>query len=150
MATRPATIPDAAPIEVACPSRNFSTTSQPSIAAQVATVVLTQTRAAVASGASSEPALKPNQPNHSRPAPIIVSGTLWGRMATLPKPTRLPMTRARTRPAMPALMWTTVPPAKSMGAMVATPLVAPNRCAARPESVLDSRPPPQTMWASGK
>jgi hypothetical protein len=30
------------------------------------------------SAASSEPALKPNQPNHSMPAPIITSGTLCG------------------------------------------------------------------------
>ena len=58
-----------------------------------------------------EPTLKPNQPNHSRPAPIIVSGRLCGRMASLPKPSRLPITSTSTRPAMPALMWTTVPPA---------------------------------------
>ena len=58
-----------------------------------------------------EPTLKPNQPNHSRPAPIIVSGRLCGRMASLPKPSRLPITSASTRPAIPALMWTTVPPA---------------------------------------
>ena len=125
MATRPATTPEAAPTEVAWPSRSFSTTSQPSIAAQVAAVVLIHTRAGVPSAASSEPALKPNQPNHSRPAPIIVSGTLCGRIATLPKPRRLPTTRARTRPAIPALMWTTVPPAKSIGATLATPSVTP-------------------------
>jgi hypothetical protein len=36
-----------------------------------------------------------------------------GGVASLPKPTRLPIMRQPTRPAMPALMWTTVPPAKS-------------------------------------
>ena len=54
MATRPATTPEAAPMDVAWPSRSFSTVSQPSMAAQVATVVLIQTRAAVPSGASSD------------------------------------------------------------------------------------------------
>ena len=53
MATRPATTPEAAPTEVAWPSRTFSTMSQPIIAAQVATVVLIHTRAAVSSAASS-------------------------------------------------------------------------------------------------
>ncbi len=40
IATRPATMPDAAPSEVALPCRIRSTSSQPSIAAQVAIVVL--------------------------------------------------------------------------------------------------------------
>ena len=44
IATRPATTPEAAPSEVALPSRIFSMNSQPSIAAQVATVVFSQTR----------------------------------------------------------------------------------------------------------
>ena len=38
IATRPATTPDAAPSEVACPSRIFSVASQPSAAAPVATM----------------------------------------------------------------------------------------------------------------
>ena len=46
MATRPATTPDAAPSEVAWPSRIFSTNSQPRAAAPVATMVLTQVTAA--------------------------------------------------------------------------------------------------------
>ena len=58
-----------------------------------------------------EPTLKPYQPNHSRPAPIMVSGRLCGFIGSLPKPMRRPMISARTRPATPALMWTTVPPA---------------------------------------
>ena len=37
----------------------------------------------------------------------------WGGIASLPKPTRLPTISAPTSPAMPALMCTTVPPAKS-------------------------------------
>ena len=47
IATRPATMPDAAPSEVAWPSRIRSVSSQPRQAAPVATMVLTQTTAAV-------------------------------------------------------------------------------------------------------
>ena len=116
MATRPATTPEAPPREVEWPSRIFSVSSQPSAAAPVATRVLTQTTAAVLFAARAEPALKPNQPNHSSPAPIMTSGRLCGRMASRPKPRRLPSTRARARPAAPALMCTAVPPAKSIAA----------------------------------
>ena len=73
--------------------------------------------------ASSEPALNPNQPNHSRPAPSIVERQVVRAHRILPKPIRLPMTSASTRPAIPALMWTTVPPAKSIGATLAVPSV---------------------------
>ena len=62
---------------------------------------------------SAEPALNPNQPNQSSEAPIIVIVRLCGGMLSRPKPTRLPSTIAPTRPATPALMCTTVPPAKS-------------------------------------
>ena len=145
MATRPATTPEAAPIDVALPSLSFSTSIHPSIAAHVATAVLIHTRAAVSSGASSDPTLNPNQPNHSRPAPIMTTGTLCGRMAILPKPSRLPTMIARTRPAMPALMWTTVPPAKSMGVTFAAPSVDPKISEDRLFSAPERSPPPQTM-----
>src|SRR3954470_19276326 len=62
---------------------------------------------------SADPALNPNQPNHSNEAPIIVMVRLCGDMASLPNPMRLPITYAPTMPAIPALMCTTVPPAKS-------------------------------------
>src|SRR6201985_3730087 len=78
IATRPATRPDAAPSEVAWPSRIFSVISQPSIAALVATLVVTQTSAAWPLAASAEPAVKPNQPNQSSAAPVITSGRLCG------------------------------------------------------------------------
>ena len=55
----------------------------------------------------------------------MVSGTLCGRIAILPKPIRLPTTSASTRPAIPALMCTTVPPAKSIGTTLAVPSVDP-------------------------
>jgi hypothetical protein len=43
--------------------------------------VLVKARAASSLAASALPPLKPNQPNHSSPAPSRVKGTLWGRMA---------------------------------------------------------------------
>src|SRR3954447_21578250 len=114
IATSPATTPEAAPSEVACPSRIFSVNSQLSAAAPVATIVVTQTSAAWPLAPRAEPALNPNQPNQSSPAPIITSGRLCGRIGSRRHPTRLPSTIARARPAAPALMCTAVPPAKSI------------------------------------
>src|SRR5438132_562285 len=70
--------------------------------------------AAVPLASSAEPALNPNQPTHSSDAPIKVMVSECGGMASRPNPTRLPTMTAPTSPAMPALMCTTVPPAKSM------------------------------------
>src|SRR5665811_1677364 len=76
IATRPATAPDAAPIDVDLPSLNFSTTIQPMIPAAGAASVLIQAMAEVVVTAAAEPALKPNQPNQRSAAPRSVSGTL--------------------------------------------------------------------------
>src|SRR5215217_7453407 len=116
MATRPATMPDAAPSEVALPSRMRSVSSHASIAAAVATVVVTIVEPAVPFDEVAEPALKPYQPNHSRPAPSITNGRLCGRIGVPGQPLRLPRTMARTNAAVPALMCTAVPPAKSIAA----------------------------------
>src|SRR5690242_4094480 len=113
MATRPATAPDAAPRVVGFPSRTCSTMIQPSSAADVAIIVFVNATAARSPDASAEPALKPNQPNHSRAAPSSTNGRLCGRMGSRGQPRRLPSTRQSARPAAPALMWTAVPPAKS-------------------------------------
>src|SRR5215472_14476732 len=83
IATSPATAPEAIPRVVGLPSRNRSTSSQPPAAAAVAIWVLMNARAAVPSAASSEPALKPNHPNHSSPAPSSTTGRLCGRTGTL-------------------------------------------------------------------
>ena len=58
-----------------------------------------------------DPTLKPYQPVHSSPAPIMVRVRLCGFIGSFLKPTRGPMIRARMPPATPALMCTTVPPA---------------------------------------
>src|SRR5688572_3036133 len=81
--------------------------------------------------ASALPALKPNQPTQSMPAPATVNGRLCGVIAVCGKPRRRPTTTAQTSADTPALTCTTMPPAKSM-----TPRSA-------------SQPPPQTQCANG-
>src|SRR4051794_35224348 len=99
IATRPATTPDAAPSEVGWPSRMRSVISQPRQAAPVATMVLTHATAAVLPAETADPALKPNQPNHSSPAPSMTRVRLCGRIGSLRQPIRFPMIRANARPA---------------------------------------------------
>ena len=104
------------------------------MAAAVATWVLTKATAPMPSALpSQEPALKPNQPNHSRPAPSITRGRLCGRIGSFLKPMRLPTTRITPSAATPALMCTAVPPAKSMTF-----------------SSKSQPPSAQTQWATGK
>ena len=69
--------------------------------------------AAMPFAASAEPALKPNQPNHRMPVPSNVRGSECGGDGWLGQPRRRPITITATSAAIPALMWTTVPPAKS-------------------------------------
>ena len=68
-----------------------SVISQPNDAAAVATMVLTKATAVTPLASRLEPALKPNQPTHSSEAPIIVMVSECGGVASLPKPTRLPI-----------------------------------------------------------
>src|SRR5262245_15696463 len=83
-ATRPTTIAVAAPTAVGLPVRTASrivhTTSVPA----GASIVVTNARPAIGLAASALPALKPNQPNHSTPAPRSTNGTLWGTIDVLP------------------------------------------------------------------
>jgi len=89
---------------VGLPFLIHSTMIQPSNAAAVATWVFTNATAVMLSAVSSDPALKPNQPNHSRPAPRATNGTLCGRKPSLGQPTRRPSTMANAKAALPALM----------------------------------------------
>jgi hypothetical protein len=132
MATRPATAPEDAPTSVGLPSRIHSTMIQPSSAAAVATWVFTNATAVTPSVVISEPALNPNQPNHSRPAPSATNGTLCGLKLSFGQPTRLPSTNATASAAEPALMCTAVPPAKS------------SACRS-----VKMKPPPQIQCATG-
>ncbi len=129
--TRPATAPVAAPSRVGLPPVAHSVNIQVRAAAAAAVLVVTNATAAKPSAASALPALKPNQPTHRMPAPVTAMGRLWGSMAVLGKPCLGPISMAATRAAMPELMCTTVPPAKSSAP------IAP------------SHPPPHTQWATG-
>src|SRR6266446_4069262 len=82
MPTRPTTSPVAAPTAVILPVRIRSSAAQVTSAAAAAVLVLTNASAASPFAASAEPALKPNQPNQSSPAPSSTSGTLWGAIGT--------------------------------------------------------------------
>ena len=98
----------------------------------------------------------------------MVMTSEWGGISSLPKPTRLPTQSAPTRPAMPALMCTTVPPAKSIAphrntrpasamtssslacaAFLAASSVAAARALAA-SSIASGPAQYQTMWAIGK
>src|SRR6185312_15225968 len=142
MATRPVMAPEAAPTPVTWPSLNFSTASQASVAAQVATNVVTMTMAAELPAASAEPPLNAYQPAHSRPAPSSVSGTLCG-LRSWPNNADLPSTIATASAAAPALMCTAVPPAKS---------IAPSWLAIQPPTEFSVTTPSNanTQCATGK
>src|SRR6185437_11492730 len=81
MATSPATAPEIAPSAVGLPLWNHSKMVQPSAAVAVAKCVLTKALVASELAASADPALKPNQPTHSRHAPIKLSTSECGGMA---------------------------------------------------------------------
>ena len=83
-ATRPTTIAVAPPTAVTFPVRSRSISVHASSVAAGANSVFVKARAAVGLAASALPALKPNQPNQSSPAPSTVNGTLWGRIACRP------------------------------------------------------------------
>ena len=87
---------------------------------------------ALPSAASALPPLKPNQPTQSMPAPVTVMVMLCGISRPPGKPWRGPMTIAATTAATPAVMCTTVPPAKSSS------------------PISNSQPPSaQTQWVIG-
>src|SRR6476620_11208355 len=102
MATRPTTMAVAAPTAVGLPdriaSRNVHTTS----VAAGASIVVTKARPAIGLAASALPALKPNHPNHRRPAPSNVNGTLCGTSEDDGYSCRLPRTTAAASAATAA------------------------------------------------
>src|SRR5258706_1347729 len=84
MATRPATAPEAVPSIVGLPCRTHSAAIHPSAAAAAPVFVAVKALTASPDASSALPALKPNHPNQSNPAPITVSGRLCGGMAAWP------------------------------------------------------------------
>src|SRR3979409_2325777 len=82
-ATSPATAAEVAPRVLGFPLRNHSAPAHPRAAAAAAKCVATKALVARPPALSALPALNPNQPTHSRQAPIKLSTTLWGGMGSL-------------------------------------------------------------------
>src|SRR6516165_8310085 len=138
IATRPATQPEIAPSMLGLPASIHSTASQARVAAAAPKCVATKALVARPEAASALPALKPNHPTQSMPAPMVLITRLWGFIAAEGYPTRLPRYRAQTKAETPLVMCTTVPPAKSKHGILP------------PENALSRPPLPHTMWAIGK
>src|SRR5919198_6245151 len=131
MATNPATAPLATPSIVGLPDLPHSANIQVRAAIAAAVFVVTNAFAARPSAFRALPALNPNQPTHSRAAPVTVKGRLCGAIYSVGKPRRFPTTMAHTSADTPELICTTVPPAKSNAP------IAP------------IQPPPHTQCANG-
>jgi hypothetical protein len=125
----PATAPVRSPRNRGLPVTRHSIASQTIPANEAAMSVLRNATAVTASTRNSLPALKPYQPNHRRPVPRATSGMLWAPSSGV---RRRPTYSTDARAAVPAIAWTTMPPAKS-----STPRSA-------------RKPPPQIMCTNGK
>src|SRR3990172_13282744 len=93
MATRPATAPAAAPTTLGFLRNHQLIATQVRAAAAAAVLVTTKALAARPPAATALPALKPNQPNHSRAAPSTTIVTSCGSIGSPPPPRRLSHTR---------------------------------------------------------
>ncbi len=127
----PAIAPVAKPTLVGLPTLIRSISNQTSAAMLAPRWVLMIALAASSLAERAEPPLKPNQPIHNSAAPAMVSEGLCGSISWRGKPWRLPTSAAATSAETPAVVWTTIPPAKS-----SVPIAA-------------SQPLPQTQWATG-
>src|SRR5579862_4029678 len=79
---RPATAPVSNPTNFGWLPRAHSTSSHVIAANEAAMSVLRNAEAVTESTRSSEPALKPYQPNQSKPVPSAINGTLCGLFST--------------------------------------------------------------------
>ena len=138
--TSPPTAPEQNPSTLGLPRNRYSSMAQVNEATAVASVVAINAFAAMPSGASALPALKPYQPTQSNPVPTMHSTMLCGAMTSFLNPIRCPKRMHSTSADQPDDMCTTVPPAKSMAVIFAlgfqTPFIQPSI--------------PQTMCAIGK
>src|SRR5579862_3830713 len=131
MQASPATAPVNAPMMLGFPDRHQLIAVHVHIATDAAMSVLTNACAAIPLAASADPALKPNQPNHSNPVPSPTKATLCGTLVSPGANLRAPTIQTEASAANPALVCTTIPPAKSR-----TPHLARN-------------PPPQIQCTMG-
>src|SRR5205809_8084478 len=140
MTTRPPTAPEQNPSTLGLPRRAYSSIAQVNDATEVASVVAMNAFAAIPSGASALPALKPYQPTQSNPVPTMQSTMLCGAITSFLNPIRCPRRMQRTSADQPDDMCTTVPPAKSIAVILAAGFQAPF---IQPSI-------PQTVCATGK
>src|SRR5713226_4897816 len=82
--TSPATAPEQNPSTLGLPRTIHSAIGQTKEATAVASVVVVKALAATTSAATALPALKPYQPTHNMPVPIIHNTMLWGGIGSLP------------------------------------------------------------------
>src|SRR6266850_1281615 len=101
IATRPATAPEIAPRALGLPFRHHSAALHPRAAAAAPKCVATKALVARLPADRALPALNPNHPTHSRHAPIKLSTTLCGGMASFGYPMRCPRYRAQTSAETP-------------------------------------------------
>ena len=131
MVARPATIPVTAPSTLGLPKRIHSATIQTNAPAAADMCVAAIAMAASPLAASALPPLKPNHPTHNMPAPMTVKVRLCGGLMRSGKPRREPIVMAATIAAVPQVMCTTEPPAKSMKPISLSPSAAPDPMANR-------------------
>src|SRR5262250_2492191 len=85
IATSPTTAATAAPTPEVRFLRALSSSTQVTTAAAADRLVVTKARLARPPAVSAEPALNPNQPNHSSEAPRMTKGTLCGTLCPGPR-----------------------------------------------------------------
>src|SRR5690242_17254216 len=83
MTTNPATAPEQKPRTLGLPRTIHSIIGQTKEATAVASVVVVKALAAMTSAATALPALKPYQPTHNMPVPIIQRTMLCGGIGSL-------------------------------------------------------------------
>src|SRR3989338_290378 len=129
IATNPQMTPMEKPTAEGFPFLIQSTPIQLRPAAAAAKFVTTKAFAASPLAAKALPPLNPNHPNHSKAAPKITNGTLFGFIS--PMVLRLlPINTAAAKADIPAAIWTTVPPAKSIAPNLANhPSAFQTQCA---------------------
>src|SRR4030095_16695515 len=126
------------PTTVGLPRIIHSTSIQVNAAVAVAICVTSMAMPACMPAVTAEPALNPNQPTHNSEAPMKVSTMLCAGPVSLRLPSMIP----HISPATPALICTTVPPAKSSTFTHAASLPA--------EKMPPGPPPPCAMGAEQK
>ena len=90
IATSPATAPEIAPSALGFPLRSHSAPAHANAAAAAAKWVATNAVEASRPALNALPALNPNQPTHSKQAPMKLKTTLCGSIGSRGYPMRLP------------------------------------------------------------